>query len=195
MQAENFRRMLLTLHDDIRVIIIKIADRLHNMRTLHHVPVEKRERVAQETMDIYAPLAGRMGMQDMREELEELAFQNLHPEAYSLTHSKLSELLTKTSSIINEIEASVVRVKDVVTQVTTKAGEHAELLKKVDTALRAQVQSEVSRLNALIAELAVNAQEGSHTQARGRGPSPKQRHKRAPRGLQVTGPRPSPGWP
>ena len=62
--------------------MVKLADRLHNMRTLDHVPESKRQRIAEETMDIYAPLAGRMGMQDMREELEELAFRAINPEAY-----------------------------------------------------------------------------------------------------------------
>jgi guanosine-3',5'-bis(diphosphate) 3'-pyrophosphohydrolase len=107
-QGENLRRLLLAIADDVRVLLVKLADRLHNMRTLNHVPMKKRQRIAQETMDIYAPLAGRMGMQGMREELEELAFQNLHPDAYSLIHKKLYDLQQKTSTIINEIELNVV---------------------------------------------------------------------------------------
>ena len=81
-QAENFRKMLLAMVDDIRVILVKLADRLHNMRTLHHLPEERRVKIAQETRDIYAPIANRLGMSKIKNELEELAFKYLEPHAY-----------------------------------------------------------------------------------------------------------------
>ena len=81
-QAENFRKMLLAMVDDIRVIFVKLADRLHNMRTLQYVPEDRRARIAQETLDIYAPIANRLGMSKVKNELEELAFMHLEPAAY-----------------------------------------------------------------------------------------------------------------
>src|SRR5687768_12991410 len=78
-QAENFRKMLLAMVDDIRVILVKLADRLHNMRTLSHLPDERRLKIAQETRDIYAPIANRLGMSKLKNELEELAFKYLEP--------------------------------------------------------------------------------------------------------------------
>ena len=74
--------MLLAMVDDIRVILVKLADRLHNMRTLHHLTEERRVRIAQETRDIYAPIAHRLGMSKLKNELEELAFRHIEPAAY-----------------------------------------------------------------------------------------------------------------
>lgn len=91
MQAENFRKMLLTLSDDVRVILIKLADRLHNMRTLESLPVEKRLKIASETSYLYAPLAHRLGLFAIKSELEDLAFKFMEPEIYSTITEKLKE--------------------------------------------------------------------------------------------------------
>lgn len=106
-QGENFRKLLLAIADDVRVLLVKLADRLHNMRTLQFMPPEKRQRIAEETLDIYAPLAGRMGIQEMREELEELAFQNIDPEAYGAINRHLQEVTAKSEKLVEEIEQTL----------------------------------------------------------------------------------------
>jgi GTP pyrophosphokinase len=103
-QGENFRKLLLAIADDVRVLLVKLADRLHNMRTLQFMPPEKRKRIAEETLDIYAPLAGRMGIQEMREELEDLSFQNLDPEAYGAISRHLAELTARSEKLVEVIE-------------------------------------------------------------------------------------------
>jgi RelA/SpoT family (p)ppGpp synthetase len=91
--AENLRKFLLAMSDDIRVLLVKLADRLHNMRTLHHIPSEaKRRRIARETMDIYAPLAERVGMYEFMKEMQTLAFAVLEPEAYESITKRLEQL-------------------------------------------------------------------------------------------------------
>ncbi|MCV3738529.1 bifunctional (p)ppGpp synthetase/guanosine-3',5'-bis(diphosphate) 3'-pyrophosphohydrolase [Rhizobium sp. TRM96647] len=106
-QAENLRKLLLAISDDVRVLLVKLADRLHNMRTLDHMSQEKKARISEETMDIYAPLAGRMGMQDMREELEDLAFRHINPEAYDTVTRKLAEMSQRNEGLIRKIEAEL----------------------------------------------------------------------------------------
>jgi guanosine-3',5'-bis(diphosphate) 3'-pyrophosphohydrolase len=103
-QGENLRRLLLAVADDVRVLLVKLADRLHNMRTLHFVPEHKRARISQETMDIYAPLAGRMGIQDIRDELEHLSFKHLNPTAFKTVSTHLEELRAKNLDLIASIE-------------------------------------------------------------------------------------------
>src|SRR6516225_3201464 len=108
-QAENLRKLLLAVADDVRVLLIKLADRLHNMRTLGHQPPEARRRTADETLEIYAPLAGRMGMQQMREELEELAFRELNSQAYRILSERLEALAARSSTRIIEIERQLTK--------------------------------------------------------------------------------------
>ncbi len=102
-QAENFRKMLLAMVDDIRVILVKLADRLHNMRTLHHLPEGRRVRIAQETLDIYAPIANRLGMSKVKNELEELAFRTLEPKAYEALRSKAQFKRRSAEPVINSL--------------------------------------------------------------------------------------------
>jgi len=106
-QAENLRKLLLAIADDVRVLLVKLADRLHNMRTLHYVPPEKRARIAEETLEIYAPLAGRMGIQEVRDELEDLAFRNLMPEAHAMVMKRLAELRSGNEQNIAAIETAL----------------------------------------------------------------------------------------
>uniref|UniRef100_Q07M71 GTP pyrophosphokinase rsh n=1 Tax=Rhodopseudomonas palustris (strain BisA53) TaxID=316055 RepID=Q07M71_RHOP5 len=106
-QAENLRKLLLAISDDVRVLLIKLADRLHNMRTLEFVPPASRQRIAEETLDIYAPLAGRMGMHEMREELEDQSFRTINPDAYAVVTQRLDALADRNRNLIGEIESQL----------------------------------------------------------------------------------------
>ena len=106
-QAENLRKMLLAMVDDIRVILVKLSDRLHNMRTLHHVPEERRAKTAQETLDIYAPIASRLGMSKVKNELEELSFKYLEPKAYESLRVKVEERRNELTTVLEELKQTV----------------------------------------------------------------------------------------
>lgn len=108
-QAENFRKMLLAIVRDIRVVLIKLADRLHNMRTLGSMPWDKRRRIARETLEIYAPIANRLGMNSMRVELEDLGFAALYPMRYRVLREAVLRARANRKEILNKIETSIKR--------------------------------------------------------------------------------------
>lgn len=107
MQAENLRKMFLAMAKDIRVIIIKLADRLHNMRTLAHMPPEKQHRIAQETLDIYSPIAGRLGISKIKVELDDLSLKYLKPDVYEDLKEKVAQKKGERESYVEEIAANV----------------------------------------------------------------------------------------
>lgn len=110
-QAENFRKLVLAMSKDIRVLLVKLADRLHNMRTLNYVQkAERRERIARETMEIYAPLAERIGMDAIKTELQSLAFAQLEPEAFDTIQARLNFLRGQGADVIEEVRSELIRV-------------------------------------------------------------------------------------
>jgi GTP diphosphokinase / guanosine-3',5'-bis(diphosphate) 3'-diphosphatase len=106
-QAANFRKMMMAMARDIRVIIIKLADRLHNMRTLGHVPPDKRRRIAKETLEIYAPIANRLGMRSFRDEFQKLGFQSYHPMRYQVLEQSVKKARGNRKEVIHSIEESL----------------------------------------------------------------------------------------
>ncbi|MCI5060826.1 MAG: RelA/SpoT family protein, partial [Alphaproteobacteria bacterium] len=108
-QAENFRKLLLAMSEDIRVLLVKLADRLHNMRTLHHFKnrPDKTQRISRETIEIYAPLAERIGLHNLQEELSDIAFEYLHPEAKEGITNRLSFLRKEGGSVVKKIIAQL----------------------------------------------------------------------------------------
>src|SRR2546421_2342120 len=106
-QAKNFRKMLLAMVDDIRVILVKLADRLHNMRTLNHLPEDRRLKIAQETRDIYAPIANRLGMSKVKNELEELSFRYLEPQTYEALRVRVDAKRRATEGLIEELKKTI----------------------------------------------------------------------------------------
>src|SRR5581483_5711339 len=119
-QAENLRKMFLAMAEDVRVVIIKLADRLHNMRTLDPMPEEHRRRKARETMDIYAPLANRLGIWQIKWELEDLAFRHLEPQKYR-------EIVNLVASKRATRERYIAQVEKILTAELERNGIHAEV--------------------------------------------------------------------
>jgi GTP diphosphokinase / guanosine-3',5'-bis(diphosphate) 3'-diphosphatase len=119
-QAETFRKMILASAKDIRVILVKLADRLHNMQTLEHLPAESRRRISRETLEIYAPIAHRLGMARVKGDLEDLAFFYLYPHQFAELHSKIAEKLKLA-------EASIQRIRERLAQTLEKAEIDAEI--------------------------------------------------------------------
>ncbi len=106
-QAENVRKMVLAMTTDVRVVLIKLADRLHNMRTMQFLKPEKRARISQETLDIYAPIAHRLGMGKMRSELEDLSFQNLHPQEYKKLAEQVEARRPELEAVLEKIKEQI----------------------------------------------------------------------------------------
>ena len=111
-QAENYRKMFLAMAKDIRVILIKLADRLHNMRTLNYMTAEKQMEKAQETLDIYAPLAHRLGISKIRSELEDLCFKYLNPEEYQDLKAKIEKKKDERERYVNEVVDQIKKATD-----------------------------------------------------------------------------------
>ncbi len=108
-QAENFRKMLLAMARDIRVILVKLADRLHNMRTLSALAPEKRRQIARETLEIYAPIANRLGLNSIRQELEDLGFQSLYPMRYRVLAAEVRKVRGHRKQVVRKIETAIKR--------------------------------------------------------------------------------------
>lgn len=106
-RAEDLRQMFIAMAEDVRIIIVKLADRLHNLRTLEHMPPEKQRRIAKETLEIYAPLAHRLGMGQLKWELEDLSFRYLHPEAYHALLSRIQETQEARERIVQKAMAAL----------------------------------------------------------------------------------------
>src|SRR4249919_2132472 len=108
-QAENFRKMLLAMARDVRVILIKLADRLHNMRTLDAVPGPKRRRIARETLEIYAPIANRLGLNSIYQELEDLAFLYLYPARNRVLSKALKSARGNRREVVGKVEDAIIK--------------------------------------------------------------------------------------
>src|SRR5438874_7092561 len=109
-QAENIRKMMVAMAEDLRVVLIKLADRLHNMRTLDPLPEVKRRKISRETLDIYAPLAHRLGIGQIKWELEDLAFRNLEPDAYDDVAKRIARKRHEREALVSDLRALLASV-------------------------------------------------------------------------------------
>ncbi len=133
-QAENYRKMILSMAKDIRVILIKFADRLHNMRTLQHLPLDRQKRIAQETQDVYAPLAHRLGMDQMKREMEDLSLKFLDPKAYGELANQIALSTEAREEYIERIKkplARALRNAGIKAQITGRAKHLASIYRKM----------------------------------------------------------------
>ncbi len=138
-QAENVRKMFLAMAKDLRVIIVKLADRLHNMQTMGNMPSEKKRRIAKETIEIYAPIANRLGMNDIRHQLESLGFKALYPNRYTVINNAVKKSRGNRKEIIDTIQNTIqTRLKDTGLECTVAGREkniasiyHKMLIKKI----------------------------------------------------------------
>ena len=138
-QAENFRKMFIAMAKDIRVIFLKLADRLHNMRTLNYMIPEKQKRIAQETLDIFAPLAGRLGIGKIKSELEDLSLRYLHPDKYfeiaQLVAQKKAEREITVKQLIETISQNLKQNK-INAQITGRAKHYYSIYKKMQRLMK-----------------------------------------------------------
>jgi GTP pyrophosphokinase len=134
-QAENFRKMIMAMALDIRVILVKLADRVHNMRTLSHMPENKQIRIAQETLDIYAPIANRLGMQQFKVELEDLALKYLKPDVFRVIDEKVHKRRSQREKYITEIRTLVsdkVKEHNIHAEITGRVKHYYSIMRKME---------------------------------------------------------------
>ena len=134
-QAENFRRMFIAMASDVRIIFLKLADRLHNMRTLNYMSAQKQQKIARETLDIFAPLANRLGVGKIKAELEDLSLKYLHPDKYyeiaQLVSQKKAERDTAVKLLIEKISKDV-KANGVNAKITGRAKHYYSIYKKME---------------------------------------------------------------